>query len=102
MKNNLENIVLGGGCFWCLEAVFQRIPGVKKVTSGYAGGQKENPTYEEVCAGSTGHAEVIELAFDPRETNLLKILKIFFAVHDPTILNRQGDDVGTQYRSIIF
>lgn len=93
---------LGGGCFWCLEAVFKRIDGVGEVVCGYAGGTKEDPSYEEVCSGSTGHAEVVRLAFDPQRIDFAGILKVFWKAHDPTSLNRQGADVGTQYRSIIL
>jgi peptide-methionine (S)-S-oxide reductase len=100
MKNRI--IVLGGGCFWCTEAVFSMIAGVVKVTSGYAGGPEENPTYEEVCTGETGHAEVVEIEYDPGKVKLEKILEIFFETHDPTSLDRQGNDTGTQYRSIIL
>lgn len=102
MENKFEKIYLGGGCFWCLEALFQRVKGVNKVTSGYSGGSSENPTYEEVSSGETGHAEVVEIEFDPGEISLDSILDIFFDIHDPTTLNRQGNDVGTQYRSIIL
>jgi len=101
-KNNLESIILGGGCFWCTEAGFLVIKGVKKVTSGYAGGTKVNPTYEEVSTGETGHAEVIKVEYNPKEINLEKILDVFFTLHDPTSLNMQGADIGTQYRSIIL
>ncbi|MBN2046498.1 MAG: peptide-methionine (S)-S-oxide reductase MsrA [Anaerolineaceae bacterium] len=97
-----QNITLGGGCFWCLEAVYQLVNGVKSVTSGYAGGQKPHPTYQQVCTGSTGHAEVVQLEFDPAVISLEEILEIFFSIHDPTTLNRQGADVGTQYRSVIY
>lgn len=97
-----ELATLGGGCFWCTEAIFQMLPGVKLVTSGYAGGTTENPTYEEVCGGTTGHAEVIQIAFDPTKVSYEKILETFWEVHDPTTLNRQGNDTGTQYRSIIL
>lgn len=97
-----ETATIGGGCFWCLEAVYQELPGVSKVVSGYAGGTATNPTYEQVCSGSTGHAEVVQLTFDPDQVSLRKILEIFFTIHDPTTLNRQGNDVGTQYRSVIF
>ena len=100
--NQTELVTFGGGCFWCMEAVFQRIPGVKSVVSGYAGGQKENPTYKEVCSGDTGHAEVIQLAFDPQKISCEKVLEFFWEAHDPTTLNRQGHDAGTQYRSIIL
>ena len=97
-----ELATLGGGCFWCTEAIFQMLPGVKSVTSGYAGGHTENPTYEEVCSGATGHAEVIQIAFDPTQVSYAKILETFWEAHDPTTLNRQGNDTGTQYRSIIL
>jgi peptide-methionine (S)-S-oxide reductase len=97
-----ETATIGGGCFWCAEAVFQRIPGVKSVTSGFAGGTTHNPSYEEVCTGTTGHAEVIQLKFDPAVISYEKILEIFWEAHDPTTLNRQGADSGTQYRSIIL
>lgn len=101
-ETNLQTATFGGGCFWCGEAVFQRIPGVKSVVSGYAGGTKDNPTYKEVCTGDTGHAEVIQIKFDPTKLSYEKILEVFFEEHDPTTLNRQGHDVGTQYRSIIL
>jgi peptide-methionine (S)-S-oxide reductase len=94
--------VFGGGCFWCTEAVFDELRGVKSVVSGYAGGSTKNPTYEEVCGGRTGHAEVIKIDFDPGEIAFKDLLTVFFATHDPTTLNRQGNDVGTQYRSAIF
>lgn len=97
-----ELATLGGGCFWCTEAIFQMLPGVKSVTSGYAGGHTENPTYEAVCSGATGHAEVIQVAFDPTQVSYAKILETFWEAHDPTTLNRQGNDTGTQYRSIIL
>ncbi len=97
-----EYITLGGGCFWCLEAVFKEIRGVEKAESGYAGGSTVNPTYEEVCSGRTGHAEVVRITFNPELISLEKIIRIFFATHDPTTLNRQGADIGTQYRSVIF
>ena len=100
--NKTEIAVLGGGCFWCTEAIYQNIRGIISVTSGYSGGQKENPTYEEVCTGRTGHAEVIKLEFDPQTISYRDILEIFFATHDPTTLNKQGADTGEQYRSIIF
>lgn len=102
MRTDLEVATLGGGCFWCIEAVFQRIRGVERAVSGYAGGGLPNPTYEQVCSGSTGHAEVVQITFDPRELPYRELLEIFFAMHDPTTLNRQGADVGTQYRSVIF
>lgn len=97
-----DSIILGAGCFWCTEAVFQQIPGVVSVTSGYAGGQVKNPTYEQVCTGQTGHAEVSRIVYDPKKTSLEKILTVFWEAHDPTSLNRQGHDVGTQYRSAIY
>ncbi len=97
-----ERITFGGGCFWCLEAVFQRLPGVKSVASGYAGGKVENPTYKQVCGGDTGHAEVVQIEFQPTVLSYEKLLDVFWAAHDPTTLNRQGADVGTQYRSVIF
>jgi peptide-methionine (S)-S-oxide reductase len=97
-----ESIVLGAGCFWCTEAIFQQIPGVLSVTSGFMGGTVKNPTYEQVCTGDTGHAEVSRIVFDPKKTSLSKILEIFWEAHDPTSLNKQGHDVGTQYRSAIF
>lgn len=95
-------ITFGGGCFWCIEAVFQRIKGVTAVSSGYAGGGIENPTYKQVCGGDTGHAEVVQLEFNPSVISLEKLLELFWAAHDPTTLNRQGADRGTQYRSVIF
>ena len=97
-----ETIVLGGGCFWCTEAVFDRVQGVVDVESGYSNGQTLNPSYEQICTGRTGHAEVVRVTFDPAEISLHEILEIFFVVHDPTTLNRQGNDVGTQYRSGIY
>ncbi len=97
-----QTIVLGGGCFWCVEAVYQNLQGIKSVYSGYAGGMVENPSYEEVCTGRTGAAEVVEITYDKSVTNLNEIFKVFFTVHDPTTLNRQGADTGTQYRSVIF
>ncbi|MBO9513719.1 MAG: peptide-methionine (S)-S-oxide reductase MsrA [Variovorax sp.] len=97
-----ETIVLGGGCFWCTEAVFDRVRGVLDVESGYSNGEVLTPSYEQVCTGRTGHAEVVKLVFDPEEISLSEILQIFFVVHDPTTLNRQGNDVGTQYRSGIY
>ncbi len=101
-ENINEEITLGGGCFWCLDAIYREIRGVEKVLSGYSGGSVANPTYEEVCAGSTGHAEVVQITFNPLIITAEKLLQIFFVIHDPTTLNRQGADVGTQYRSIIF
>ncbi len=98
----VQNAFLGGGCFWCLEAVFQRAKGVRAVTSGYMGGHVDRPSYEAVCGGRTGHAEVVQVAFDPTETSYEAILDLFFLIHDPTTPNQQGNDVGPQYRSIIF
>lgn len=97
-----EIATLGGGCFWCLEAVYQELKGVVHVESGYAGGQVLNPTYEQVCEGTTGHAEVVRVEFDPAVISYREVLEIFFTIHDPTTPNRQGNDVGTQYRSVIF
>jgi peptide-methionine (S)-S-oxide reductase len=97
-----ETITLGGGCFWCTEAVFEQLKGVEKVESGYSGGTVPNPTYEQVCGGDTGHAEVSQITFDPKVISLTDILRVFFTVHNPTTLNRQGNDVGAQYRSVIF
>ena len=100
--NHLETATLGGGCFWCTEAVYQMLPGVKSVNSGYAGGTKENPTYEQVCSGDTGHAEVVQVKYDPKVLSYEKLLQTFWDIHDPTTVNRQGPDAGTQYRSIIL
>jgi peptide-methionine (S)-S-oxide reductase len=97
-----ETAVLGGGCFWCLEAVYQQLRGVRGVTSGYAGGHVPAPTYRAVCGGTTGHAEVVRVVFDPKVISYREILEAFFAIHDPTTLNRQGADAGTQYRSVIL
>src|SRR5215203_4989208 len=97
-----EIATLAGGCFWCLEAVYDELKGVVDVTSGYAGGQVANPSYQQVCGGDTGHAEVVRIAFDPAKISFREILEVFFTIHDPTTLNRQGADVGTQYRSAIF
>jgi peptide-methionine (S)-S-oxide reductase len=97
-----EIATLGGGCFWCLEAVYQELKGVLQVENGYAGGQVRNPSYEQVCDGNTGHAEVVRIEFDPSVVTYREILEIFFTIHDPTTPNRQGNDVGTQYRSVIF
>ncbi|HWP81458.1 MAG TPA: peptide-methionine (S)-S-oxide reductase MsrA [Bacteroidota bacterium] len=97
-----EQATLGGGCFWCVEAVYERLPGVKSVVAGYAGGTKPNPTYEEVCTGKTGHAEVAQITYDPSTITFAEIFNWFWKAHDPTTLNRQGADVGTQYRSVIF
>jgi peptide-methionine (S)-S-oxide reductase len=97
-----ETATLGGGCFWCLEAVYQQLKGVSHVESGYTGGQVASPTYEQVCEGNTGHAEVVRIEFDPAVVSYREVLEIFFTIHDPTTLNRQGNDVGTQYRSVIY
>jgi len=102
MNTNLQTATLAGGCFWCLEAVYDEIKGVHSVESGYAGGHMDNPTYRAVCNGDTGHAEVIQVNFDPNVISYRDLLNVFFAIHDPTTLNRQGADVGTQYRSAIF
>ncbi len=102
MNNNLQIAIFGGGCFWCTEAVFQKLNGVKSVLPGYAGGQIDNPSYEQVSSGNSGHAEVIKFEFDPSVITFRDLLEVFFATHDPTTLNRQGADVGTQYRSSIF
>lgn len=99
---NIDTITLGAGCFWCVEAVFQQLNGVISVTSGYAGGHTENPTYKEVCTGTTGHAEVAQIVYDPAKITLDELLEVFWQTHDPTTLNRQGNDEGTQYRSAIF
>ncbi|MDO8268874.1 MAG: peptide-methionine (S)-S-oxide reductase MsrA [Moraxellaceae bacterium] len=98
----MEKAVLGGGCFWCLDAVFREVKGVTEVVSGYAGGARPNPTYEQICTGATGHAEVVQLSFDNSVISFRDLLDIFFAIHDPTTLDRQGNDRGTQYRSVIF
>ncbi len=97
-----EIATLGGGCFWCLEAVYDELRGVEEVVSGYAGGAVANPSYEQVCTGTTGHAEVVQVTFDPRQISYQELLEVFFTIHDPTTLNRQGGDVGTQYRSAVF
>ena len=101
-KEIMESITLGAGCFWCVEAVYQELQGVVQVESGYMGGSIKNPTYKEVCTGNTGHAEVVRVTYNPAIIGLKQILEVFFQVHDPTTLNRQGNDVGTQYRSVIF
>ena len=101
-ETKLETATLGGGCFWCLEAVYNELRGVERVISGYAGGHVPNPTYEQVCSGRTGHAEVVQVTFDPEVISYREILEVFFTIHDPTTPNRQGADVGTQYRSVIF
>jgi peptide-methionine (S)-S-oxide reductase len=98
----VERATLGGGCFWCLEAVFELVEGVSRVKSGYVGGVAPNPTYEQVCSGTTGHVEIVQVEYDPEVISFGDLLEIFFVVHDPTTLNRQGNDVGTQYRSAIF
>jgi len=97
-----QTAIFGGGCFWCIEAVFQRLGGVRHVESGYMGGRVEDPTYRQVCDGDTGHVEVVRVTFDPDEITYRDLLDVFFAVHDPTTLNRQGNDVGEQYRSVVF
>jgi peptide-methionine (S)-S-oxide reductase len=102
MKPNTQKITLGGGCFWCLEAVYDQLEGVLDVVSGYAGGHLPNPDYKSVCNGTTGHAEVVQVTFDPDVISFKEILEVFFSIHDPTTLNRQGADVGTQYRSAVF
>lgn len=101
-EGKVETATLGGGCFWCLEAVFEQLEGVKSVVSGYAGGAVPNPSYEQVCTGATGHAEVVQITFDPKKISYRELLEIFFTMHDPTTPNRQGGDSGTQYRSVIF
>ena len=102
MAGNTETAILGGGCFWCTEAVYREVKGVTQVESGYSGGSVPHPTYEQVCVGDTGHAEVVRLQFDPGVVSYRDLLEIFFTIHDPTTLNRQGNDVGTQYRSVIY
>lgn len=99
---NTDTATFGGGCFWCIEAIFQQMNGVIAVASGYSGGQREHPTYEQVCSGTTGHAEVVQVIYDPSKVSYPELLEVFWGVHDPTTLNRQGADVGTQYRSVIF
>lgn len=101
-SNAYEATTLGGGCFWCLEAIYQLLKGVVKIESGYAGGWAVNPSYQQVCTGATGHAEVVQVTFDPHQISYRELLQIFFTIHDPTTLNRQGGDIGTQYRSIIL
>jgi peptide-methionine (S)-S-oxide reductase len=102
MKENIKTATLAGGCFWCLEAVFDELKGVESVESGYSGGKVANPSYRDVCTGTTGHAEAVQVKFDPAALSYRDLLNVFFAVHDPTTLDRQGADVGTQYRSVIF
>ncbi|MEM7478250.1 MAG: peptide-methionine (S)-S-oxide reductase MsrA [Planctomycetota bacterium] len=101
-EQELEKATFGGGCFWCVEAVFENMVGVKDVVSGYAGGKRPNPNYKQVCTGRTGHAEVCEISYDPKEVTFTELLEVFWKTHDPTTLNKQGNDVGTQYRSVIF
>lgn len=100
--SQMEKATFGAGCFWCVEAVFEELKGVSSVVSGYAGGERPNPTYKEVCSGKTGHAEVVQITYDPAVVSFEKLLSVFFKTHDPTTLNRQGNDIGTQYRSVIF
>lgn len=102
MDTKFEKVTLGAGCFWCVEAIYQRLEGVEKVESGYSGGHVKDPSYEDVCTGRTGHAEVIQVTFDPKKLTFKDLLEVFFRTHDPTTLNKQGADVGTQYRSAIF
>lgn len=102
MSNNVQKATFGGGCFWCVEAVYQDLKGVQQVVSGYAGGHVDNPTYRQVCTGTTGHAEVVQITFDPQTISFEELLEVFWRVHDPTTPNRQGADVGPQYRSVIF
>lgn len=102
MTDNRQIATLGGGCFWCLEAVYNDLRGIGSVVSGYAGGHLNNPTYKQVCTGNTGHAEVVQISFDPQMITFKDLLNVFFTIHDPTTLNRQGADIGTQYRSVIF
>jgi peptide-methionine (S)-S-oxide reductase len=98
----MEKITLGSGCFWCTEAIYNRLEGVESAISGYSGGKTKDPFYKEVCAGKTGHAEVVQVTFDPEKVSIEEVLKVFWETHDPTTLNRQGNDVGTQYRSVVF
>ncbi|MDK1289521.1 peptide-methionine (S)-S-oxide reductase MsrA [Pseudoalteromonas umbrosa] len=102
MMSQSQLATFGGGCFWCIDAAFRRVKGVTQVTSGYSGGNTLNPTYKEICSGASGHAEVVQLTFDPDVVSFEKLLEVFFTLHDPTQLNRQGNDIGTQYRSVIF
>lgn len=102
MNKELKSITFGGGCFWCVESCFNMLKGVEKAVSGYSGGHKEQPTYEEVCTGMTGHAEVVQITYDPAVITYDQLLEVFFFLHDPTQLNRQGNDIGTQYRSVVY
>jgi peptide-methionine (S)-S-oxide reductase len=102
VSSNKETVTLGGGCFWCLDAVFKDLKGVEEIVSGYSGGSVPNPTYEQVCTAETGHAEVIQITFDPKVVTLRELLRIFFTLHDPTTKDKQGNDVGPQYRSVVF
>jgi peptide-methionine (S)-S-oxide reductase len=102
LPDHVETLVLGGGCFWCVEAAYELVPGVLAAESGYAGGQAPRPTYEQVCSGTTGHAEVVKITFDPAQVSRTALLDFFWGIHDPTTLNRQGADVGTQYRSVLY
>lgn len=102
IQENTKYLTIGGGCFWCVESCFNMLKGVVSVYSGYSGGHKENPTYKEVCTGETGHAEVVQIAYNPNEISYQQLMEVFFFLHDPTQLNRQGEDIGTQYRSVIF
>jgi peptide-methionine (S)-S-oxide reductase len=102
VNNTTDTATFGAGCFWCVEAVFQQLEGVEKVISGFSGGQRENPSYEQVCTGATGHAEVIQVIYNPKKISYTDLLEVFWSVHDPTTMNRQGADIGTQYRSVIF
>jgi peptide-methionine (S)-S-oxide reductase len=101
-QRQLKQATFGGGCFWCVEAVYQQVKGVEKLVSGYAGGHVPNPTYRQVCGGATGHAEVVQITYDPAVISFAELLEVFWKTHDPTTLNRQGNDVGTQYRSVVF
>ena len=102
MENKYSTATFGGGCFWCIEAIFLKLKGVQSVSSGYSGGARPSPTYDQVCSGATGHAEVVQIVFNPDEISYEELLEIFWSIHDPTTLNRQGGDIGTQYRSVIF
>lgn len=102
MADSVASVVLGGGCFWCLDAAYRLVPGVKRVTCGYAGGHQDHPTYEQVCAGTTGHAEVVKVDYNPSEVTLERLLEVFWQIHDPTQVGGQGNDIGTQYRSVLY